>query len=135
MQLAADLARALDPVELARDVGLTPDTWQASALRSRHRQSVLNCARQSGKSTVSAVRAVHTALYQSPALVLLLAPALRQSQELYRKVREVLAALGEEAPEYDRDTSLSLDWQTARGLSACRGRKPRSAVSAPSRSS
>ncbi len=109
MNLAGDLARALDPVELARDVGLTPDPWQAEALRSRHRQSALNCSRQSGKSTVSALRAVHRALYHAPALVLLLAPALRQSQELYRKVREVLDQLGEDVPGYDQDSSLSLE--------------------------
>jgi terminase large subunit-like protein len=112
MGLALNLARALDPIELARDVGLVPDRWQVEALRSRHRQSVLNCARQSGKSTVSAIRAVHTALYRAPALVLLLAPALRQSQELFRKVRDVLAALGEEVPPYDQDTSLSLELAT-----------------------
>ena len=108
--LAADLALALDPVRLARRAGLTPDPWQRDVLRSRARQLLMLASRQSGKSTVSALLAVHEALYHAPALVLLLAPALRQSQEGFRKVRDVLAALGHAAPAlvppYDRDTAL-----------------------------
>jgi len=48
---------------------------------------LLNCSRQSGKSTVAAIRGLHEAL-EHGSLVLLLAPALRQSTELGRKVKD-----------------------------------------------
>jgi phage terminase large subunit-like protein len=47
---------------------------------------LLNCSRQSGKSTIAGILALHCALYQPGSLVLVLAPALRQSQELFGKV-------------------------------------------------
>jgi hypothetical protein len=109
MLLADSLARALDPVRLARAAGLEPDRWQADVLRRRAPQTILLASRQSGKSTTTALLSVDEALHHAPALVLLLAPALRQSQELYRRVRDVLAALGEAVPEYERDTALSLE--------------------------
>ena len=82
-QLAADLVRALDPVELARAAGLEPDGWQEKFLRSPARRLLLNCARQAGKSTMVAIMAAHTVLFQPGSLVLLLSPSLRQSQELF----------------------------------------------------
>ena len=83
--LATELARALDPVLLARAAGKEPDPWQATVLRSASPRLLLNCCRQSGKSTTTATLAVHTALYEPEALVLLLAPSQRQSVELFRK--------------------------------------------------
>lgn len=84
--LASDLALALDPVLLMSAVGLGPDPWQEELLRTQARRLLLLCARQSGKSTTTAVMALHEALYRPPALVLLLSPSLRQSSELFRKV-------------------------------------------------
>jgi hypothetical protein len=107
--LALDLACALDPCVLAERTGLTPDPWQAATLRSAARQQILLCSRQSGKSTVSALLALHCALYQAPALVLLLSPGLRQSQELFRKVRDSLGALGAAAPEPAAESALRLE--------------------------
>jgi hypothetical protein len=49
--LAADLARALDPVQFSLAAGITPDPWQAAVLRSTAPRLLLNCSRQSGKST------------------------------------------------------------------------------------
>src|SRR5262245_38151624 len=107
---AAELAYALDPVLFARRAGLEPDKWQADLLRSAARQLILNCSRQSGKSTVSSLLALHEALYHPPALVLLLSPSLRQSQELFRKVKDALAALGQEAPALAEESALRLEW-------------------------
>lgn len=92
--LAGDLAAALDLVVFATQAGIAPDPWQADVLRSVRRQMILLCSRQSGKSTVSAVLAVHQATYQPGSLVLLLSPSLRQSQELYRKVLDCYRASG-----------------------------------------
>lgn len=84
--MARDLSRALDPALIAHDCGIVPDPWQAELLRTRPRRSLLLCARQSGKSTVTALTALDTAIYQAPALVLLVSPSQRQSAELFRTV-------------------------------------------------
>lgn len=89
---ATDLILALDPVVLARRVGLEPDPWQVDVLRSTAPRLLLNCSRQSGKSTITAVLACHVALYEPGALVILLSPSQRQSGELLRKVLDVYHA-------------------------------------------
>ncbi len=96
--LAADLAMSLDPVRLSQAAGITPDPWQARLLRSTSRRLLLNCSRQSGKSTTTGVLALHTALYDPGALVLLLSPGERQSGELFRKCLDVYRALGRPVP-------------------------------------
>ncbi len=63
MSIAPDLAAALDPVVLSQRAGIDPDPWQADVLRSASRQMLLNCARQTGKSTTVATLADHLALY------------------------------------------------------------------------
>jgi hypothetical protein len=97
--LSDDLALALDPARLfTRATGAPPDAWQADVLRSPARRSLLLTCRQAGKSTTTAALALHTALYQPGALVLLLAPALRQSQELFGKLTGMHNALGQRVP-------------------------------------
>ncbi len=98
LALAADLAMSLDPVRLSQTVGIDPDPWQARLLRSTSRRLLLNCSRQSGKSTTTGVLALHTALYDPGALVLLLSPGERQSGELFRKCLAVYRALGKPVP-------------------------------------
>jgi hypothetical protein len=106
--LASDLLAALDPLVLARRVGLVPDPWQAEMLRSDARAIILNCSRQVGKSAASAVLASHTALYEPASLSIVLGPSERQATELLRTTRGMLAALGEDAPELETDNTLSL---------------------------
>ncbi len=106
--LADDLAAALDPVIFARSVGITPDPWQADVLRSRHTRMLLNCSRQSGKSTTTALLALHQAVYVPRSLVLLLSPSLRQSSELFRKVATSYTALGATVPSTS-ETTLRLE--------------------------
>ena len=91
--LAQDLAFALDPARVAVEMGLDPDPWQARFLRTPGRRILLNCTRQSGKSTVTALLAAHTALYDPGALVLLLSPTQRQSHELFRKALDAYHAV------------------------------------------
>jgi hypothetical protein len=109
MNLAADLALALDPATFADAAGLPPDPWQARLLRSNARQILLNCTRQAGKSTCTAALALHTALYQPGALVLLLAPALRQSQELFRKVKSFASALDLPNEAIEEESALRVE--------------------------
>ncbi len=82
-------------------------------------------------STVASIMALHTALYAPPpALVLLVSPSLRQSAELFRKVRGFLDVMPSH-PRLVEDNKLSLQFvsggrvvslpgaeKTARGFSA-----------------
>jgi hypothetical protein len=88
------LSRAIDPALVMRDVGVEPDPWQARVLRSTSDRMLLLCARQMGKSTVTACTAIHQALYSPGSLTLVLAPSLRQSGELFLKIRSAFNALG-----------------------------------------
>jgi hypothetical protein len=98
----------LSPLEVARRSGLEPDDWQRDVLESDAQQIILLCSRQSGKSTVTAILATHRAVSVPGSLVLLLAPALRQSQELFRKVKACYAALGDTVPAVV-ENALSLE--------------------------
>ena len=107
--IATELAAAVDPVILARQAGVEPDDWQADVLRSPQRRALLNCCRQSGKSSTAAILGTHAALYQPGALVLLLSPALRQSQEAFRKCLDVYRSAGRPvAPEAENRLTLEL---------------------------
>jgi hypothetical protein len=77
---------------------LTPDPWQEALLRSPASRILLLCSRQSGKSTVTALLALHQAIYQPDSLILLLSPSLRQSQELFKKVQTVYRVLNVPTP-------------------------------------
>ncbi len=105
--LVADLGMALDPVRLSQQAGITPDPWQAEVLRSSAPRLLLNCSRQSGKSTTVATLGLHTALYDAGALVLLLSPSLRQSGELFRKCLDVYRILGRPVPA-ESESALTL---------------------------
>ena len=106
--IASDLALALDPARLAERAGITPDPWQRDVLRSASPRLLLNCCRQSGKSTITALLALHAALYEPGSLVLMLAPALRQSQETYRKLKDAYGALGDPVPP-EAESALRLE--------------------------
>jgi hypothetical protein len=86
-----------DRLEFARVLGVEPDPWQARLLRSTADKVLLNCSRQSGKSTMAALLALHKALIAPGALVLILAPAERQAKELFSKVRRFYGGLGHAA--------------------------------------
>jgi hypothetical protein len=92
------LTLALDPGEILRAAGLAPDAWQEELLFSTAPYVLLNCSRQSGKSTVVAALALHTALFRDGSLTLILSPGLRQSCELFRKVLDAFNALGRPLP-------------------------------------
>jgi Terminase large subunit, T4likevirus-type, N-terminal len=87
-----------DRVAFARSVGLEPDPWQVRLLRSDAPRVLMNCARQTGKSTSAGALALHEALVNPGALVLILAPAERQAKELFSKVAGFYHALGHPVP-------------------------------------
>jgi hypothetical protein len=76
-------------VTLMERAGITPDPWQKALLTSDWDRALLNCARQSGKTTASAALALESALSGTDNLVLILAPARRQSKEFLRACRSL----------------------------------------------
>jgi hypothetical protein len=108
--LRDDLRLALDRLAFAEELGIVPDAWQEDFLCSSADRVLLNCSRQSGKSTMLAVIALHRALYHPGSLVLCLAPALRQSQELFAKIAGFYRDLGRPVqPQGERKLSLELE--------------------------
>lgn len=99
-------ALARDPVALMEAAGLRPDPWQRDVLRSRSRRLLLNITRQGGKSTTTAVKALHRALFTRRSLVLLLSPSLRQSQELFAKVLSTYEDAGRPVPAESASTQM-----------------------------
>jgi hypothetical protein len=125
------LAHSLDPVLFAKEaLQFDADEWQKALLRTTAPQVILNCSRQSGKSTCTAVLAVHRAMFSPESLILLISPSLRQSKELFAKVVGFLKSL-QPAVVLDEDNkssamlasgsrivSLPGDPKTIRGYSA-----------------
>ena len=74
--------------------------------RCVHR-GILNCSRQWGKSTVTAVKALHRAWCEPRSLVLVASPSGRQSGEFLRKVSSFVRAL-RVRPRGDGDNEISL---------------------------
>ncbi len=79
----------------ARDaLGFLPDVQQARLLETRNRFVILNCHRQWGKTTVTAVRAVYQAVQQEKQLIVIVSPTMRQSRALASRCREFASRLG-----------------------------------------
>jgi hypothetical protein len=103
-----DLRHALDPATFAIEaLGITPDPWQARCLRSSARRQILLCSRQSGKSTVAAIVALHRALYHPGSVVLVVSPSIRQSGELFRKILDHVTRLAV-APDLSEESRLAM---------------------------
>jgi len=122
VSVAADLARALDPVAFACAAGVEPDPWQAQVLVSTSRRILLNCSRQSGKSTVTAILALHTALYEPGSLILCVSRAERQSGELLRKITATYRALGRPV-ETEAESTLQLELENGSRIIALPGKE------------
>jgi hypothetical protein len=120
MSLAHDLRMRLDPAALMTHAGMPPDPWQRDLLRSRADRMLLMCARQTGKSTVTAAIALHECFYTSGSLVLLLSPSLRQSQEVFRKVTDFRNRLGDAVPVKD-ESALRVEWTNGSRIVALPG--------------
>jgi phage terminase large subunit-like protein len=73
-------------VAFAQSVRIVPDRWQFDLLRSGSDRVLFNITRQGGKSSMAAIIALDRALYHPKSLILCLAPALCQSQELFTKI-------------------------------------------------
>ena len=107
--MSDDLVYSLDPVTWAREVlGYHPDPWQADLLRSRSRKIILNCSRQSGKSTTCAALGLHESIYRRPSFGLVIAPSQDQSAELMMKFDEFRGAVELPSDYLSTDTKLAV---------------------------
>jgi hypothetical protein len=98
-----------DPVEFARSLEIEPDDWQVSTLTSQHPRKILCCGRQTGKSTVGAVLAVHKVLTRPGSTVLVVAPGERQAKLLFSKAARLYRQAGYPLPAHsERRTGLEL---------------------------
>lgn len=120
--LERDLAMRLDPVCMAQAANITLDDWQSDAVRSISPRMLLNCSRQTGKSTTTSVMAVHTSLYEPGALTLLLSPSQRQSQELFRSCLSVYRALDRPVPP-EAESALRLELENGSRIVSLPGKE------------
>jgi hypothetical protein len=113
-------ATSSSPVGLADQLGLSLDPWQRAALTSSVSQCLWNVHRQGGKSTVAALLALHTALSQPGALVLVVSPTERQSKLLFQSVMRFYRALGKPVPALI-ENRLSVELMNASAIHALPG--------------
>lgn len=95
---------------------MEPEPWQQGVLSTPGNQLLL-CHRQAGKSTVIAAKALEVALSKENALVLLVSRSMRQSTELYRKVKYFYNALRPGRLLRDAATGLEIEDNGSRVLS------------------
>jgi len=99
----------LDPAIWIKEVlGIKPDPWQADLLRSRAQRIILNCSRQSGKSTICAALGLHESIYRRPSFGMAIAPSQDQSGELMMKFDEFRQAVELSSDYLDTDTKLAV---------------------------
>ena len=108
LDLVRQFRRAVDPITLARDCGLEPDHWQAEFLSSSSRRVLMCCSRQAGKSTITALAALHEALYAAPAMVILISPSQTQSVEIFKKTHDFWSKLPD-APSATQENLTRLE--------------------------
>lgn len=102
---ASDIRASLDPAALGERLDLNLDPWQADLLRLRPKRALLNCSRQSGKTTTALLAALWCALYDAPALILIVSPSLRQSGEAFKKFMQLFHEL-DGVPELVAESAL-----------------------------
>lgn len=87
-------------------LGLKPDPWQVDVVTGEHQRLLLNCSRQSGKTTVVAIMGLIEAMLRPMTRVFLVSRSMRQSREMFRLMVRYHQTLH----------SLSLKRQTAEEL-------------------
>ena len=90
-QVFEDTARGV-----MRALGMEPDPWQMDVLMSTDKRLLLNCCRQSGKSTVAALLSVLETVAIARTKVLIMGPSLRQSQLVFQTAANFLQGAGQQ---------------------------------------
>lgn len=113
------LMAAVDPPQIMDAAGQVADPWQRDLLYANDRLILVNCSRQVGKSTTVSAKAVHQSVLKEGALTLILAPSLRQSIELFRKVRQFIKASA--VLPVVKDTVLTVEFRNGSRIIALPG--------------
>ena len=116
------IACMIDPAAFSREAGIEPDPWQAHLLRSATPRILVNCSRQSGKSTTLATLGAHEAIYEDGSLTLIVSPTERQSGETFRKLLGLYRGLGRPVPA-DAEGSLHLELENGSRVVALPGKE------------
>lgn len=123
---ADDFLRAADPAALFRqgvrdqnNAPAVPDAWQERVMRCDDPRHLILCNRQAGKSTTVGAKACAGMLYD-PGLYLVIAPTLRQSRELFKKITGVYRNLSG-VPRIVRDNATELELENGSRLVALPG--------------
>jgi hypothetical protein len=91
----ARLSLALNSVKFAAQLGLTNlEPWQREVLLSQDQQCLVLAGRQQGKTEIVSILALWHAITTPGAVVVCIAPSLRQSGILYKKIYEHWRDLG-----------------------------------------
>lgn len=98
MSRPRELAYQIDPALWVRQVlGIEPAPWQMEFLRAPLGASIIALtARQVGKTTTAAWAIAHHMLFTPGGLSVIACPAIRQSAEAVRRIREILIGVGAE---------------------------------------
>ena len=70
-----------------RKCGFRSDPQQQNIFMHCGKRTILNCSRQTGKSTTAALKAVHSAYIRPNSTVIVTSPTKQQTREFIRKVR------------------------------------------------
>jgi hypothetical protein len=123
---ADDFLRAADPAAVfrqgVRNAGnerTEPDAWQVNVMQSEASRHLILCNRQAGKSTTVGAKACSGMLYD-PGLYLVIAPTLRQSRELFKKITGVYRNL-DDVPRIRRDNATEMEIENGSQLIALPG--------------
>jgi Terminase large subunit, T4likevirus-type, N-terminal len=118
--LSQDMAYAFDIVLWARvALGLELDPWQANLARAIWQRALLLCSRQSGKTTITAVLALHAAIF-SKAFVLIVSPSQRQSAEMLKTITAFYGKL-KSPPKLKSESVLKLEFENGSRIIAAPG--------------
>jgi hypothetical protein len=118
--MTSDLQYALDPVLWAREcLHFTADLWQETFLRSSSNLHVL-VSRQCGKTTCSAVKCLHRALFHPRSSVVLISPTLRQSVLIAAKINDFITIM-EPRPELTTDSTTIMQFRNGSRITSLPG--------------
>jgi len=80
-----------DPVAWARAVsGIELDPWQEDLIANPRQRELLLCSRQTGKTESVALKAAYNLVYTHRPSILVIAPTLRQSRNLFERIESAV---------------------------------------------
>jgi hypothetical protein len=115
------------PVLFAEALGLDPpDEWQKTVLRSNSKRIILNCARQTGKSTVVAVMALQHALYEPNSMVIVISRTYMQAAETFKKIIHFYRYKGRPVSTAITESTHRLELRNGSRIVTLSGQRPES---------